>query len=181
PEICWRQFGQETGSKLISEVVGIFYGAIKIGGDPERVGYLCSLFTSKTARLRAKRRLTSGTFSGLATIMQAVIACLLIFVLSIVLSFAAMVQQLMPVDEAAVEGQAQINMGMASFTPGELQFLTNVTTGMVILMAFVTALAIILSDGGYKLKMALFLSMTLFISGVSILVIPGIVAGVLTK
>src|SRR5690606_20085004 len=111
PEICWRQFGQETGSKLISEVVGIFYGAIKIGGDPERVGYLCSLFTSKTARLRAKRRLTSGTFSGLATIMQAVIACLLIFVLSIVLSFAAMVQQLMPVDEAAVEGQAQINMG----------------------------------------------------------------------
>ena len=180
PELCWQQFGLETGSKLISEVVGIFYGAVKIGGDPERVGYLCSLFTSKTSRLRSKRRLTAGTFAGLSTVMQAVIAGLMIFVLSIVLNFAAMVTKMMPSSAAAAEGQTTINMGMASFTPDELQFLSNITMGMVILMAFVTALAIILGDGGYKPKMALYLAMTIFISGVSMLVVPPIVANVLT-
>ncbi|MAS34928.1 MAG: hypothetical protein CL610_13040 [Anaerolineaceae bacterium] len=180
PEICWNQFGKETGSKLISEVVGIFYGAIKIGGDPERVGYLCSLFTSKTSRLRAKRRLASGMFAGLVTVMQAVIAGLMVFVLSIVLNFAEMVVQLMPSNEAAVEGQTTINMGMASFTPEELQFLSTLTMVTIILMAIVTALAIIMGDGGYKLKMAMYLSLTIFISGVSMLVVPPVVANVLS-
>ncbi|MBZ0301539.1 MAG: type II secretion system F family protein [Anaerolineae bacterium] len=180
PEICWHQFGQETGSKLVSEVVAIFYGAIKIGGDPERVGYLCSLFTSKTSRLRSKRRMTSAMFAGLTTVMQAVIAGLMMFVLSVVLNFAAMVSTLMPTAEGATDGQATINMGMASFTPAELQFLSSLTVTMIILMAVVTALAIILSDGGYKLKMTLYLSMTIFISGVSMLVVPPVVASILT-
>ena len=180
PELCWNQFGLESGSKLISEVVRIFYSAIKIGGDPERVGYLCSLFTSKTSRLRAKRRMASGMFAGLVTVMQAVIAGLMVFVLSIVLNFAAMVSTLMPSADAAAEGQTTINMGMASFTPDELAFLSTITMVMIVLMAFVTALAIIMGDGGYKLKMALYLALTIFISGVSMLVVPPIVANVLS-
>jgi archaellum biogenesis protein FlaJ (TadC family) len=69
---------------------------------------------------------------------------------------------------------------MASFTPEELQFLSSLTMVMVILMAIITALAIILGDGGYKLKMALYLALTIFISGISMLVVPPIVASVLT-
>ena len=56
PELCWHRFGLESGSRLIAEVTDIFYGAIKTGGDPERVGFVCSLFAAKTTQLRAKRR-----------------------------------------------------------------------------------------------------------------------------
>ena len=59
PDICWRQFGTESGSHLINEVGSIFYGAIKIGGDPERVGFLCSLFVARVyaASCQASARL----------------------------------------------------------------------------------------------------------------------------
>lgn len=179
PEVCWHRFGLETGSKLISEVVDIFYGAVKIGGDPERVGYLCSLFTAKTTQLRAKRRLTAGTFAGLTTVMQAVVAGLMVFVLSIVKQFAIMVESLMPTGDAAAEGQAALSMGMAEFSAGELQFLTMITMVMVVLLAIVGSAAIIFSTGGYRLKIAFYLAITIFISGISFLVVPPMVAGIL--
>lgn len=179
PEICWHKFGKETGSRLISEMVDIFYSGIKIGGDPERVGYLCSLFAAKTAQLRAKRRLTSGTFSGLTTVMQAVVAGLMVFVLSIVKSFAFLVANLMPTSEAAAEGAKTVSMGMAEFSPSDLQFLTTITVVMIVLLAVVSAAAIILSDGGYKLKVSLYLALTIFISGISFIVVPPMVAGIL--
>jgi flagellar protein FlaJ len=180
PDICWHKFGIESGSKLVSEVVSIFYSAIKIGGDPERVGYLCSLFTSKTSQLRAKRRLTAGTFSGLTTVMQGVVAGIMVFVLSIVENFAELVKHLMPTDGAAANGQASLNLGMANFTAAELEFLTMITVTMVLMLAIVSATAIILGDGGYKLKGIFYLSLTVFISGMSFILVPPMVDGILT-
>lgn len=180
PEICWHSFGLESGSKLISEVVDVFYGAIKIGGDPERVGYLCSLFAAKTTQLRAKRRLSSGTFAGLTTVMQAVVATLMVFVFSIVDRFASLVAELMPKGKAALEGQQSLNIGMANFSAADLRFLAMVTGAMVVSLAFVSAIAIILSDGGYKLKVTFYLALTIFISGISLLVVPPIVGNILT-
>ena len=180
PEVCWHTFGLETGSKLISEVTDIFYGAIKIGGDPERVGYLCSLFASKTAQLRSKRRLTVGTFAGLSTVMQAVVAGLMVFVLSIVQNFAVMVQELMPTTQAASRGGTNLSIGMAEFSAGELEFLATLTVVMVLLMATINATAVILGDGGYRFKFAFYLAITILISGVCFLVVPPMVAGILT-
>ncbi|MBL8165838.1 MAG: type II secretion system F family protein [Anaerolineae bacterium] len=180
PEICWHKFGQETGSKLISEVSDIFYSAVKIGGEPERVGFLCSLFTAKTAQLRAKRRLTASTFSGLTTVMQAVVAGLMVFVLSIVINFATMVETLMPQNDDALSGRPMMSLGMAEFSPEDLQFLSGVTVSMVLLLAVVSASAMIACDGGYKLKVSLYLSMIMFISGLSFLLVPPMVAGILT-
>lgn len=180
PELCWQQFGLESGSKLIAEVTDIFYRAIKTGGDPERVGYLCSLFAAKTTQLRAKRRLVAGTFAGLTTVMQAVIAGLMIFVLSIVNNFAELVNTLMPASEGATSGQSQMNMAMAAFSPSELQFLSTLTVSMILLLAVIAALAIIASDGGFKIKTAFYLALTMLISGISSLVVPPMVDGILT-
>lgn len=180
PEICWTRFGMESGSRLVSDVTKIFYSAIKVGGDPERVGYLCSLFVAKTAQLRAKRRLTAGTFSGLTTVMQAVVAGLMVFVLSIVVNFAEMIELLMPAEEEMVEGRPDMSMGLASFSTSELQFLSTITLVMIVTLALVSAAAIILSDGGTKLKVSFYLSLTVFISGVCMLVVPPLVAGILT-
>jgi archaeal flagellar protein FlaJ len=180
PNHCWHKFGMESGSRLISETIDIFYGAIKIGGDPERVGFLCSLFASKTSQLRAKRRLTSGTFAALTTVMQAVVAGLMVFVLSIVTNFAHLVEKLMPSGEGASQGQASMSMTMVSFTEGDLLFLSNLTVTMILLLSIVGAAAIIFGDGGYKLKGAFYLAICLFISGISFLVVPPMVNGILT-
>lgn len=179
PNICWQRFGTESGSRLINDVVGIFYNAIRMGGDPERVGYLCSLFTARTSGLRSKRRLTAGTFSALATVMQAVVAGLMVFVLSIVNNFAQLVATLMPPPEASGSARPQMSLGMAQFTPEDLQFLAFITLVMILSMALVTAFAIISADGGYRLKTNLYLSLTIFISGLSYLFVPSMVAGIL--
>lgn len=180
PEICWQKFGQESGSRLISDVIDIFYGGVQVGGDPEHVGYLCSIFAAKTAQLRAKRRLVTGTFSGLTTVMQAVVAGLMVFVLSIVINFAALVEDMMPGTEDAMAGQQQMSLGMAEFSQADLQFLSMITIVMIVALAIVGAAAIILSDGGYKLKVTFYLAITTFISGISFIVVPPMVAGILT-
>lgn len=180
PAICWQSFGLESGSRLINEVTAIFFSAIQIGGEPERVGYLCSIFAAKTSQLRAKRRLAASTFAGLTTVMQAVVAGLMVFVLSIVVNFAELVKTLMPTSEAAENGQSSLNMGMANFSPEELAFLGNITGVMVITLAVVGAAAIILGAGGYRLKVAFYLALTLFISGICYIVVPPLVDGILT-
>lgn len=180
PGLCWHKFGQESGSRLISEVCDVFYGAIQIGGDPERVGFLCSLFTAKTSQLRAKRRLTAGTFSGLATVMQAVVAGLMVFVLSIVTSFAEMVTKLMPSSEQLTE-RPSLSLAMAQFSPQDLQLLSAITVVMVLMLSIVSAVAIILCDGGYKLKVTLYLSLIICISGLSFIFVPPMVAGILAN
>ncbi len=180
PEICWHRFGLETGSRLISDVSDIFYGAVKIGGDPERVGFLCSLFTARVAQLRAKRRLTAGTFAGLGTVMQAVVAGIMIFVLSIVQNFALMVRELVPTGEVASEAQASMSMSIANFTDAELQFLGIITITMILMLGLVSAAAMLFSDGGYKLKVAFYLAIIAFVSGICFLAVPPMVAGILT-
>ncbi len=179
PDACWHKFGMETGSKLISEVVDIFYSAIKIGGDPERVGYLCSLFTAKTSQLRAKRRLIGGTFAGLTTVMQTVVAGIMVFVLSIVTSFAHLVETLMPTTAAAADGQSSMNMSLISLTAGDIQFLSMLTITMIVFLSLVGAAAIIFSDGGTKLKVSFYLALSMFVSGASFLFVPPIVRGIL--
>ena len=179
PEMCWQKFGIESGSRLIADVSSIFYNAVKTGGDPERVGYLCSLFTAKTTQLRAKRRLVAGTFSALMTVMQAVVAGLMVFVLSIVQNFTEMVNQLMPTGEAASAGQAQMNMAMASLSPGDLHYLSTITVCMIILLAVIGAAASIAADGGLKIKMTFYLAITTLVSGVCFLVVPIVVDRIL--
>ena len=179
PDVCWSQFGTETGSSLIKELVGIFYGAVKIGGDPERVGYVCSLFASKATQLRAKRRLVSGTFSALGIIMHAMVAALMVFVLSIVNNFAALVMTLAPSQAAtAATGNIDMSLGLAEFTPEDLGLLAAI---MVITVAIASAAAIIFSDGGLKLKMFLYLSITTCIAGVTFVLVPPLVTGILAR
>ncbi len=182
PEVCWHKFGLESGSKLISEVTDIFYSAIKIGGDPERVGYLCSLFAFKTTQLRAKRRLISSTFSGLTSVMHAVVAILMVFVYSIVHNFAiALAAMSKPSAQALASSSANsaLSLSMAQYSASDLQFLLLMTTAMVLLLAVISSVATTMSDGGFKLKVFLYLSITMAISGVAFLVVPSVVSGIL--
>jgi flagellar protein FlaJ len=180
PDICWHKFGTESGSKLISEVVDIFYSAVKIGGDPERVGYLCSLFTAKTSQLRAKRRMITQTFAALTTVMQAVVSGIMVFVLYIVIDFVKLITTLMEHTKAgADDAQTSMSMSLVSLTPEDLTFLSLLTGMIIVSLAVIGASAIIFSDGGSKIKVSLYLSLSMFVSGLCYLFVPSMVAGIL--
>ena len=178
PDICWSKFGLETGSQLITEGVDIFYGAIHLGGDPERVGFLVSQFVTTTSQLRAKRRIVSSTFTGLTLVMQGVVAGLMIFVLEIINNFIQMMNKVITPKDAAMAAQ-NIAMPMSSITPEQFSFLTTMTVGTVILLAAIGAAAILAADGGFKLKFGFYLAVAFVISGVGFLIIPPAVAGIL--
>lgn len=179
PEVCWQRFGVESGSQLIYEATDIFFGAVKMGGDPERVGYLCSLFTAKTTQLRAKRRVITSTFTALTLVMQGVVAGLMVFVLEVINNFIQLIESVVSGQDAELASE-NMAMTMADFTPSQFQFLATMTIVMVILLAFIAAMAILASDGGFKFKMAFYLSIALLISGVCFIVVPPVVASILT-
>jgi archaellum biogenesis protein FlaJ (TadC family) len=72
-----------------------------------------------------------------------------------------------------------MSLGMAQFTPEDLAFLSAITVVMVLLLALVAAAAMIFCDGGSKLKIALFLALIMFISGLCFLAVPPMVTGML--
>jgi archaellum biogenesis protein FlaJ (TadC family) len=51
---------------------------------------------------------------------------------------------------------------------------------MVLMLAIISAVAIILGDGGFRLKGSFYLALTIFISGISMIVVPPMVEGILT-
>lgn len=179
PAICWQRFGEETGSQLINQAIEIFYAAVRLGGDPERVGFLCSLFASKTALLRAKRRTVVETFTWLTLVMHVTVAGLMVFVLEIINNFVALMQQIVN-EEQMAQASNSLASPISFIGPAQLQFLDVMTVTMVVLLAVVSALAIVASDGGYKFKLTLYLAALLAASGVCFWVVPPVVARILT-
>jgi archaellum biogenesis protein FlaJ (TadC family) len=142
------------------------------------VGYLCSLFTLKTSQLRAKRRLTASTFAGLTTVMHGVVAVLMMFVYSIVRNFSIALAKMAPTSTEATQGNA-LALSMAQFSPADLQVLFLLTVVMVFMLAIISSAATILADGGFRLKIFMYLAIMMFISGIAFLVVPTLVSGIL--
>jgi archaellum biogenesis protein FlaJ (TadC family) len=68
---------------------------------------------------------------------------------------------------------------MFAFDASQLQFLAAITVGMVVVLALVNAFAIVASEGSHLLKLTFYLSLLLFISGLSFLVVPSMVTRIL--
>jgi len=175
PRLCWQMFGTETGSKLIDQTTDIFFEAVNLGGDPEEAGILSSEFAMKTALLRAKRAGVSATFTYLIVIMHGVLAALMFFLLGIVQEFTKMLDEAMAGVSQGEEAVAGITAAMFTFGSPRLDFLEKITLGMVILLALINAFAIVSSEGSHLLKICLYASILLLLSGVSFLVVPSLV------
>ncbi len=74
-----------------------------------------------------------------------------------------------------------MSLGLAEFSPQDLAFLGGITLAMVIAICIASSAAVIFTDGGMKLKMFLYLALSVFIAGMSFIVIPPMVTGILTK
>ncbi|MDY6875174.1 MAG: type II secretion system F family protein [Chloroflexota bacterium] len=176
PGICWRMFGAETGSKLIDRTIGIFYEAVNLGGDPEQAGLLASLFAMRTSMLRAKRDGVAATFTYLVIVMHGVLAALMTFLLGILSQFVVMLETaMMSAEQGEAMQAAPASLNVLPFSLPQISFLRQITVGTVIILAMTNAFAMVSSEGSHLLKMFLYLSILLLLSGVSLLTVPSLV------
>jgi flagellar protein FlaJ len=179
PVVCWKHFGIETGSKLIKQVTDIFYEATNLGGDPEQTGVLCSLFAIKTTMLRAKRRGIAATFSWLAMVMHFVLSLLMIILLEIIKQFAALMESSMAATQVS-EGQIQqMTSRMFAFSVPEVGMLDQIAIGMILVLVLTNAFAIIATEGSHLLKISFYLSILLFLSGLSTFIGPPLIQSIM--
>jgi flagellar protein FlaJ len=176
PELCWRKFALETGSKLIGETVTIFNDAVRLGGDPDTVAFLSADFGTKTILLRAKRRVVASTFSWLTIVMHGTIATLMIIVLEIIRNFVTL---LAAAAATLGDGTAAATLALPSFNAPQVRFFEWITIVMVLLLAVINAYAIIATDGGHKYKAIFYLSILLFLPGISLIVVPPMIERIL--
>jgi flagellar protein FlaJ len=177
PNVCWPKFALETGSKLIGETVNIFNDAVRLGADADTVAFLAAEFGTKTIMLRAKRQVVASTFSWLTIAMHGTVSGLMIIILEIIRNFALMIETAASgLDEEALVAAATT---VPTFNTPDVGFFAAIAIIMVIMLSVINAYAIIATDGGHKYKGAFFLSILLFLAGVSFIVIPPLVKGVI--
>ena len=176
PELCWKIFGSETGSKLAEQSVGIFYEAINLGGDPERAGNLTSVFAMKTAMLRAQRIGIASSFSWLTIVMHVVMAALMIFLIGILEQFGIKLEEAMSSMGSSSDVLGSMGLqNMFSFSASQVQFLYGLTVALIILLSLINAFAIVASQGTHMIKMTFYLAILFFLSGVCFLTVPSMV------
>jgi flagellar protein FlaJ len=176
PDLCWRTFGLETGSKLAEQAVGIFYEAVNLGGDPERAGNLTSMFAMKTAMLRAQRAGVAATFSWLTIAMHVVMTALMIFLLGILEQFGIRLSDALSTLEGGSANMGVLGLqNMFTFSTPQVQFLYALTLGLVVLLALINAFAVVASQGAHFIKMTFYASILLFLSGLCFLWVPPMV------
>ncbi len=175
PELCWRKFALETGSKLISETIEIFNAAVNLGGDPDRVGLLCSQFSARTIALRAKRAVVTSTFTWLNIVMHGAIGGLMILIMEVIDRFLDLILSVTESGGAGVAEAIAESVPLIGFGDSAIQMLHIMTTGMVLLLTVTNAFAILATDGGHVLKVSFFLCLLLFLSGASFMVMPQLV------
>lgn len=177
PELCWQKFALETGSKLIGETVTIFNDAVRLGADPDTVAFLAAEFGTKTIMLRAKRKVVASTFSWLTVAMHGTVSALMIAVLEIIRNFTTLIDLAAgALNQGSLDAAA---VALPTFNTPAVDFFQIMAITMVILLAVINAYAIIATDGGHKYKATFFLALLLLLSGVSLIVIPPVVEGVI--
>ncbi len=176
PRLCWERFGRESGSRLVQQVIGIFYEAVNLGGDPERIGKLTSAYSMRTAMLRQQRRGVAATFSWLVMVMHVVMAGLMIFLLGILEQFMLRLNEAAAELEQGGSGTAALGLGsMFNFSAPQVQFLGIIVIMMIVILAFISSFAIVASEGAHLIKITNYLAILLILSGFCYIIVPKMV------
>jgi len=170
PELCWQRFVCESGSEVVKRSVKMFRDAVGLGGDPEEVGLRSSIFAIKIALLRAKRKLVSSSFTWLSLAIHGATTALLIFIVEIMGAFEDLISSM---SAEVTQNSSDIPMqSYFSFNFLDLEFLHRVMVPVILLLTLLHVFTIQAAEGGGKFKALFYLSLTCFISGLNLVVIP---------
>lgn len=171
--LCWNKFIEETGSELTNRSVGMFYDAIDLGGEPQAAGYNASLFTSKIATLRAKRKSIVTPFRWLCLVMHGAVVALLIFITEVMGIFGNMLQEATnSIQNVSALQNSNTVSSLTSFNFGGLDLLKSMVIPLVIVFTICDAVAPSVAEGGNKLKFCFNLAFTSAITGLGMIALP---------
>ena len=176
--LCWDRFVGETGSEQVNRSVRTFLDGVFLGGEPELVGNSASGFAMKIALLRAKRRLIEAGILWLAVVMHIVLSVLVVFVYQILVSFTALVAEVLPpadVNSAAMSATGMPVFGIYGGVSAEMDLLHMMVITIVLVLTFANATAIFATSGGHIYKLFFYLALTLCSSGAAIVFVPPVV------
>jgi flagellar protein FlaJ len=159
PDLCWSTFVGETGSEQVSRAVRIFWDAVTIGGEPQRVGNDASAFAMKISLLRAKRGMIGGGFLWLTFVMHLVLVALLMFVYQTMLTFTSLIQSM------SVDAEAGAAAGLPSFmafasNSNEMSLLYFMIIIIIIVLIVSNAFTTHSINGGHFYCFAFYLAIT---------------------
>ncbi|HEY90226.1 MAG TPA: hypothetical protein G4O07_00155 [Dehalococcoidia bacterium] len=173
--LCWKKFTEETGSELIRRSIGMFCDAVEIGGVPEEAGHHASLFTTRIALLRSRRRNVSTPFSWLCWTMHTAVIALLVFVTEVIGTFGEMLGQAqgsMP----DISGASTMNM-FTTFSFSGLELMKSLLLPLIVVFTVSNALAPAIAEGGDRYRILQSLTMTTVVSGICLICLPPVAAG----
>jgi archaeal flagellar protein FlaJ len=180
PDLCWDRFIEETGSELVDRSVSTFWDTIKVGGDPDSIGFLSSLFALKISLLRENRKLVSQTFMYLMVPLHAVLIGILLFVTEVMVIFA---QQLNNIQTQAIANTDPTTTGgidvtsVLAFAAPNIGFIRGFALVVTIVLTLVDTWSPHATSGGHHHKVWLFAAIMLLISGLGLMLIPAVVSG----
>jgi len=180
PDLCWDRFISETGSELVDRSVSNFWDTTKLGGDPDQIGYLSSLFALKISLMRESRKLVAQTFMYLMVPLHAVLVGILLFVTEVMVVFATQLNQIqsqaLTTTDPTTTGGIDVTNVLAFAAPN-VAFLRGFALIVVIFLTFVNTWSPHCTAGGHHHKVWLFAAFALVMSGILLMTIPMMVGG----
>ena len=187
---CWEKFREETGSELASRATTMLVDGAEMGGRADLVGQVCSDYTQNVTQLRAKRQLTSATFSFLTVPMHGTMVFILVFVLEIIRNFNTKLVQASSETLGENAGVLEVPSGL-QLPPGvglptsgslsggvdifgtqDMTLISQMIVVVIIILTVANALAPKFAAGGSNLKIASFLSISCLVSGAILGLLP---------
>lgn len=175
PALCWNRFVCETGSEQVNRSVRIFWDAVSLGGEPQRIGNDASNFAMKISLLRAKRSMIGNGFLWLSLTMHVVLCGLLVFIYETMVTFSSLIQKIAPANTSLQFSPNIPMVALFNSDTNQLGLLYFMIIVIVLVLSFANAFSVYSVHGGHIFNLVLFLSIALEIAGVSILVMPSIV------
>ena len=178
PDLCWDRFISETGSELVDRSVSTFWDTIKLGGDPDAIGYLSSLFAMKISLMRENRKLVSQTFMYLMVPLHLVLIGILLFVTEVMVIFATQLnniqtQALTNTDPAATSGMDVTSV--LAFAAPNVAFIKGFALVVTVVLTVVDTWSPHATSGGHHHKVWLYAAFMLVTSGLALMLVPWMV------
>ena len=193
----WEIFSTETGSDLSSRTTGMMLDGIETGCPAEEVGAISADFAQNVNELRARRRLCSSSFSFLSLAMHITMSLILVFVVEIINNFNKKLQEVSEGLQGGVtetmttpsglqappgialpsSGDLSVGLGLGEDVQVGMMQLTIIIVIGILVVA--NALAPKFTEGGNNLKILWFMSLTAIASGIVLMIVPTVTAGLL--
>jgi len=180
PDYCWDRFIAETGSELVDRSVSTFWDTTKVGGDPDQIGFLSSLFALKISLMRENRKLVSQTFMYLMVPLHTVLVGILLFVTEVMVVFATQLNQIqtqaLTNTDPTTTGGIDVTNVLAFASPN-VAFLRGFALVVTLFLTVVDTWSPHCTAGGHHHKVWAYAGVMMVISGVLLLGVPAMVQG----